>query len=145
LGRAGSPKHRQLMERYLHDVGDPQISALALMALCSWWELIDAYRGELISFLNGVDWDAGDYVKLQAIGIAGEYLRKNEDSEILRIIYSAFSNETERLLIRSAAYHALCRSDGVEWRDMLPASRVVDFSREINPAIISRVEKKLCT
>ena len=131
------------MERYLHDVGDPQISVLALIALCSWWGPADAYRSELIQFLNGVDWDAGDYVKLQSIAICGEYLRKNASSEILKVIYGIFSNETERSLIRSAAYRAICRSEGVEWRDMPPASRVFDFSKEINHAMLFRVEKKL--
>jgi hypothetical protein len=95
------------------------------------------------SFLNGVDWDSEGYVKLQAISITGEHLRKNNDIEILKTVYSIFSNETERPLMRNAAYFALCRSEGVEWRDMPPASRILDFSREADQVIVASVQRKL--
>jgi hypothetical protein len=43
LGRAGPPKYRALMERYLHYVEDPMIRALALNALCNWWSRATEY------------------------------------------------------------------------------------------------------
>jgi hypothetical protein len=143
LGRSGSLKYRSLMERYLHCRSDPQLSALVLTALCRWWGLVEEYRNELIAFMNGVDWDSEGYTRIQAILIAGEFLRKKQDGEMLRIIYGTFSNEKERPLIRSAAYFALCRSDGQEWRDIPPASRILDFSREVDCDLIDRVEIKL--
>lgn len=143
LGRAGSPKYRKVIEPYLHDVGNPQLSALAVQVLCWSWDLASEYRGELVSFLHGVDWDAEGYVRLQTISTVGEYLRENSDIELLQIIYNIFSNDEERPVIRSAAYFALCRSEKVEWKDIPPASRVVDFSREINSGVLEGVRRKL--
>jgi hypothetical protein len=143
LGRAGSPRYRKIVEPYLHDVGNPQLSALAVQVLCWSWDLAGEYRSELVCFLDGVDWDTEGYVRLQTISTVGEYLRKNSDIELLQMIYSIFSNEMERSLIRSSAYCALCRSEKIEWKDIPPASRVIDFATEINHEILERVERKL--
>jgi hypothetical protein len=143
LGRAGSPKYRRLMEQYLHYEKDSQLSALVLNALCNWWGLIDEYRGELISFLRGAEWDADDYVKLQAISLAGEYLRNHRDRELLQIIYDIFADKDERPLLRSEAYCALCRSERLEWANIPPASKLVDFTTEVDSAVIERVQRKL--
>src|SRR5258708_4862851 len=143
LGRAGSPKYRKIVEPYLRDVGDPQLSALAVQVLCWSWSLARDYRAELVNFLHGVDWDADGYVRLQTISTVGEYLRENSDIELLQIIYSIFSNDEERPLLRSVAYRALCRAERMEWRDIVPASRLVDFSTEIDREVLERVKKKL--
>jgi hypothetical protein len=145
LGRAGSAKYREIVEPYLRDVGDAQLSALAVQVLCSSWDLARDYREELLSFLRGVDWDDEGYVKLQTISSVGEYLRKNSDDELLRMIYDIFSDARERPLIRAAAYNALCRSEGMEWKDIVPTPRVLDSSTEINREVLDRVEKKLRT
>src|SRR5258708_8220339 len=50
LGRAGSPRYRKIVEPYLHDVGDPQLSALAVQVLCWSWGLAREYRSELVCF-----------------------------------------------------------------------------------------------
>jgi hypothetical protein len=143
LGKAGSPRYRKIMEPYLRDVGDSQLSALAVQVLCWSWGLAGEYRSELVSFLDGVGWDTDGYVRLQAISTVGEYLRETADIELLQMIYSIFSNEGERPLVRSAAYFALCRSEKTEWKDIPPASRLVDFATEINREILKRVERKL--
>jgi hypothetical protein len=75
LGRAGSPKYRKIVEPFLRDVGDPQLSALAVQVLCWSWGLASQYRSELVCFSNGVDSDAEGYVRLQTISTVGEYLR----------------------------------------------------------------------
>lgn len=143
LGRAGSAKYREVVEPYLRDVGDAQLSAFAVQALCSSWGLARDYREELLSFLRGVDWDDEGYVKLQTISSVGEYLRENSDDELLRLIYDIFSDEREDPIMRAAAYEALCRSEGMEWKDIVPAPRVVDSSTEVNREVLGRVEKKL--
>jgi hypothetical protein len=143
LGRAGSPKYRNIIEPYLRDVGDPQLSALAVQVLCWSWGLASEYRSELVCFLHGVDWDAEGYVRLQTISAVGEYLRENSDVEFLREIYSIFSDERERPLIRGSAYRALCRSEKIEWKDIVPAPREIDSSTEIDREILERVERKL--
>lgn len=100
LGRAGSAKYRKILEPYLGDVGDAQLSAFAVQAL-SWWGLVRDYREQLLSFLRGVDWDDEGYVKLQTISSIGEYLRENADDELLRMIYGIFSDERERPIMRA--------------------------------------------
>ena len=54
-----------------------------------------------------------------------------------------FERRRERSLIRGAAYSALCRSEKMEWRDMLPAPRVFDSSTEIDREVLKRVKQKL--
>jgi hypothetical protein len=143
LGRAGSPKYRKIVEPYLHNVGNPQLSALAVKVLCWSWGLAREYRGQLLCFLRGVDWDSEDYVRLETISAAGEYLRENSDKELLQVIYNIFSDQGERPLIRAVAYRALCRSESIEWKDIIPAPRVVDSSTEIDRGVVERVERKL--
>jgi hypothetical protein len=143
LGRAGSPKYRKIVEPYLRDVGDPQLSALAVQVLCWSWGLASEYRSELVCFLDGVDWDAEGYVRLQTISTVGEYLRENSDIELLQMIYSIFSNDKERPLMRGAASNALCRSEKIEWKDIVPAPMEVDSSTQIDRGILERVERKL--
>jgi hypothetical protein len=143
LGRAGSPKYREAVEPYLHDVGNPQLSALAVKVLCWSWGLARDYRGELLSFLRGVDWDVEDYVRLEAISAVGEYLRENSDNELLQIVYNTFSDQRERPLIRGAAYRSLCRSERLEWKDIVPAPKKVDSSTEVDRSVLERVEQKL--
>jgi hypothetical protein len=143
VGRAGSPKYRKIVEPYLHDVGDPQLSALAVQVLCWSWGLAGEYRSELVCFLHGVDWDAEGYVRVQTISTVGEYLRENSDVELLQIIHGIFANDAERPLIRGTAYRALCRSEKIEWKDIVPAPSEVDSSTEIDRGILERVERKL--
>jgi hypothetical protein len=143
LGKAGSPKYRKIVEPYLNNVGDPQLSALAVQVLCWHWGLAGEYRDKLLRFLKGVEWDVDGYVRLQTISSVGEHLRVNSDVELLQMIFRIFSEDSERPLIRSAAYFSLCRSDGKEWRDIPPASRVVDFLTEIDQEVLKRVARKL--
>jgi hypothetical protein len=143
LGRAGSPKYRKIVEPFLLNVGNPQLSALALKVLCWSWGLAREYRETLLDFLKGVDWDDEDYVRLAAISAAGEYLRKTSDNELLQVIYDTFSDQRERPLIRASAYCALCRSEKLEWKEILPAPRIIDSSKEIDMEVLERVEQKL--
>lgn len=53
LRRARSPRYRKLVEPFLNDVGNPQLSALALATLCTTWGLAGDYRRELVAFLRG--------------------------------------------------------------------------------------------
>ena len=87
LGRGdSSKKYRELVAEYLYCPGDPMLSALALKVLCQWWHKTMDYRDELIVFLRGVDWDVGEYVRLEALSVAGEFLRKKTvtPSELLK-------------------------------------------------------------
>jgi hypothetical protein len=105
--------------------------------------LASDYRSELIGFMRGVDWDAEGYVRLQTISTVGEYLRENSDIELLQMIYSIFSNDGERPLIRDAAYSALCRSEKMEWREMLPVPTMIGRCTEKGREVLERVRKKL--
>jgi hypothetical protein len=143
IGRGGSPKYRSVMENYLRCQTDPQVAALALKVLFNWWGLGLDYRDDLISFLRGVEWDIGDWVRLQAISSAGELLRSHSDTEVLQLLYDIFSNPLERKELRGPAYFALCRSEGAEWKDIPPASRILEFSRDVDASIVARVKNRL--
>jgi len=143
LGRAGSPAYKAQVEKFLHCPDDPQRSALVLKILCRWWGLFDQYRNDVMAFLRGVDWDDWGYVRLQALSLAGEHLREHQDNEMLRIVYQTYADRSHRPLLRSAAYSALCRSEGLAWADLPSAAQVIDLSKEVDPSVISRIEEKL--
>jgi hypothetical protein len=127
LRRAGSARYRKIVEPFLNDAGDPQLSALALTTLCTVWTLAGDYRGILLTLLGRVDWDVEEYVRLQASSDVGEYLWSNSDAELLQAICNIFSYNRERGLIRSVAYCSLYRSEKLEWNEIPSAGRVIYF------------------
>lgn len=143
IGRAGATKYEPLVAQFLREHRDPGISGLALRILCNWWGLTDRYFEDLVSFLNGQNWDVSDEAQLMAISIAGEYLRNTSNLTILETLFHIFSDISKRNVIRGSAYFALCRAEGRDWDEIPPASRSVDFLRDIDAKVIASVQAKL--
>lgn len=137
LGRAKADKYRQLFERYL-DCGDPFTVAFVLETLCLDWEQTETYFEYVLRYAVGVSWDEEEDVKLSAIKILGEYLRKvfkdwmsrdipidgilarlgKSDLDVVGLLASTFSDSMAEHWTRQGAYCAMCRAAGKEWSDL---------------------------
>ena len=119
IGKAEDRAFRPLVEEFLHSPHEPMLARLALQILVDWWGLAMDYRGQLLSFLRGVDWDLADggYVQLVAISSAGEIARDGDDHEVLRELLRLYDTGSSDL-VQGAAYAALARSFGKGWAEI---------------------------
>jgi len=140
VGRAFATRHRDLVESYLEAEWDPMLARLALQIVCNFWGETSRYLGRVFSALQGLSWDREDDVKQIAISIAGEYLRKHKNRELLKTVFGIFNDASEDMTIREAAYLALGRACGREWSELPPASRRFDIQADTDGAIISQVQ-----
>lgn len=133
LGRAEAIKYRSKIEPFLDYPENPLISQIALKSLCTYWGLTEEYLEELKMFINGVEWDDFDDVRISAIGIAGEYLRLSLDPDLLHTLINLFENlKTNTLinnadntqLVRSCAYYAIARAMGKDY-DQIPNTKKI--------------------
>ena len=112
VGLMGSPEHTKIIIKFLHCPEDPMLSALALKILCIYWQLSENYLNEIKQFINGVEWDELDDIRTSALRCGGEYLKTNDDDELLKLIYDVFINEIEDSVIQESAYSALAMATG---------------------------------
>lgn len=128
LGRSGRPEDKRIVSRYVEFPADPQISALALGFLCLEWGECDRFRDTIRNYYKGVSWDRENELRLKAISLAGECSHRKFDKEIVRDLLDIF-DESDRDVIRNAAYSALMRASGAEW-SRIPSPRVGALERE---------------
>lgn len=135
LGRAEAVRCKKLIEPFLNHPDDPMVSKIALQSLCTYWDLTEEYLDELKMFINGVEWDDFDDVRIQAISIAGEYLRSAKNPELLQTLIDLFENiETSPdlknaenpELVRSCAYLAIGRAMGREYNQMPDTDEIME-------------------
>lgn len=129
VGRIGAIQHLKLIEKFLHHKTNGIVPAKALKVLCRYWELTPNYLKEIKEFIRGSEWDESDDARSMAIEIAGEYLCKGEDKELLGLLIDVFynfehsnayiGNSRYPDLIRSSAYQALLTAGG-KTRDEIP-------------------------
>lgn len=136
LGRAKAIEYQKLIEPFLIYPNNPNISKITLQSLCTYWNLTSQYLDELKMFIQGVEWDDLDDVRLIAISIAGEYLRMNTDKELLNLLLALFENQENNivraaentLLIQSCAYSAIARAMGRNYNQI---SSINDIEKKI--------------
>jgi hypothetical protein len=117
IGKAGATKYEDLVATYLKYRSDPLLVRLALQILCDYWGLSAKYIVSLREFCKKAEWDVEDDVRLAAISSAGEFLRENDDHQLLALLLDTFGTE-EDPIVKNAAYSALARSMGREWSDI---------------------------
>lgn len=126
LGRAKAIGYQKLIEPFLIYPNNPNISKITLQSLCTYWNLTPQYLDELKMFIQGAEWDDFDDVRLIAISIAGEFLRTNNDKELLNLLIALFENQENSqirpaentLLIQSCAYSAISRAMGINYNQI---------------------------
>ena len=115
LGKAGGVAYRPLVESFLEYREYTMLPRLALQILCEMWGEPQRYLEHIATFVRGVPWDTGDWVRLAAISIAGEYLRDHADDRLLAELVRLCTADGEREIVRRTAYEALARAVGRGW------------------------------
>jgi hypothetical protein len=142
-GKAEMFDCEQYVANLLECKNNPMVSALSLRVLCSYWGKTETYLGFVKKFVLGVEWDVDDDVRIAAIGLSGEYLKTQKDIELYKALKEIFLDEEEFNAVRSAAYSAIGRSFGYEYKDLPPANRFMDFNSDVDVTLIDKLEKTI--
>jgi len=132
LGHAKADVYKDLVEKFIYYRDDFFICKQALKTLCIRWALTEEYLDAVKMYVRGADWDDIDEIRLAALYIAGEYLRKKKfDRELLHLLLQVFedlgdssyineSRDYARGIVKSCAYHAIARAMGKDHEEILP-------------------------
>jgi hypothetical protein len=142
IGRAGAKQYRGLVESFLNASEDPMLARLALQILCRYWDLSDQYLPQIRRFVDKVDWDEEDDVRLIAISCAGSLLAQRPCKPLLASLLRIFRDPDESQTVREVAYCAMAESTGVPILKLPPASRHFDLD-EVDKTVIDTVEMAL--
>ncbi len=127
VGKGLDKSFAPLVEPYLTSHEEPHLARLALQILCQYWGLPADYLPLVREFLEGVAWDEDGHIRLMAISVAGAYLRANRDLDLLaQVLRILEGNDPDEDLEREAAFEALARAIGLEWKQILPVAGSLD-------------------
>ena len=138
IGFTLAKRHRGFVEKFLDYRKDPWVSREALHTLCSCWSLTEEYLDVIKMFIRGVDWDLGDDVRIFAIDVAGEFLRKKNNCELLQLLLQIFEGvgplepiyeicDYKNNFMRSCAYQALARAMGKDFDEISDVLVIEEF------------------
>jgi hypothetical protein len=110
------PGYVELVEKFIVYPPLPLISVAALDVLCNDWDLTEAYLDKIKSLMRGESWDYDGEVKVKAMCVAGEYIRKTSDKECLKILLEIFDNKNKSEEVRHCqlAYWCIARGFGFD-------------------------------
>jgi hypothetical protein len=143
IGRANAKQYLNLVEKYLQCREDPMLSRLALQILCRYWGMTAEYQETVEQFVRKVDWDEEDDVRLMAIDCAGSFLAENKSAPLLSLLLQIFRDESERQIVREAAYCSLALAAGKPPNDLPATSRHFDLERDVDRSVIEVAENAL--
>ena len=123
IGNSGAHQYRQLVEKFLHFRSNEMVCDKALWTLCRYWGLTKEYLDDVKLYIRGVEWAPTFNVRIAALSIAGEFLRKEYDRELLQLLLDVFEklgntdqikddDDHSRYLIQASAYSAIARAMG---------------------------------
>jgi len=142
LARSLDPRFIPVFERFAIYVDDPDIAAKALRALIDFHGRLE-YVPLLKKYIEGVSWDADEYLTLYAIHIAEHYLEEREDLSVVALVIKQFE-ESQNPVVRTAAHEALMRFAGVDRSDIqftIAARGLTEADMRLD--VIERLKKKL--
>ena len=140
LGRAEAKQYRKLIEDFLHYPTDPMISRLALQILCNFWDYTLDYLNEIKKFIDKVEWDQENDIRLMAISCAGEYCRSSMNKELLQLLIRICDDPSEDSISQEGAFEALARAIGMEWNDIIAIDNLIETG-EGDQIVLSVIEK----
>lgn len=143
VGRANARQYRALVDKYLTSPEDPMLSRLALQILCQYWGLADEYQDVIEMFMRKVDWDEDEDVRLMAISCAGTFLVDHQSAQLLSLLFQIFKDDSERQIVREAAYCSLALAAGKLPVELPAASRHFDLENDVDRSVIAAIETVL--
>jgi HEAT repeat protein len=142
LQRSGDPRFIPVFEKFVTDTDDLDVAARALRALiCSHGRL--EYVPLLKKYIEGVNWDPDEDLKLHAVHIADHYLEKHEDQSVLALLIKQFE-VSENRVVREAAHEALMSVAGIDRSDVqftIAACGMTESDLRLD--VIERLKKRL--
>jgi len=127
-------KYRKLIEHFLYYPRFPDIAAMALWVLCILWEFVLDYGREIKEFVRGVAWDALDHVQMRSLSIAGTYLHKCPERELLKMLLDVYLNDdSDEKEMQESAYQGLAYALGKDFRDIFGTK---EEPKAFDPSII---------
>ena len=142
LGRGGRPAYKHLIEPYLAGPDD-MLARLALWIVCWYWNLAHLYAPQLLRFIRGVHWDGLEQCRLAATEIAGDYLAKAADPDLLAELIRIFENPDESETLRLHAYSSLVQAVGRKWHPLPAHEEAFDLDASIDIAVIEEAKDRL--
>ena len=119
------------------------LARLALLILCRYWAMSSNYVKDIKKFIEGVNWDEDEDVKLMAISCASEVFKDYFDNDLLRMLYNVFidiKNEDE--INRAAAYTSMAIIIGINITS-IPSPARFNIENDIDEKIIGKVVELL--
>ena len=147
VGRANAQQYRNLLEGYLDSSYDPLTVALVLEILCVEWGGTDDYLERVLTFALGVSWDEDDDVRLIAVKIIGEFIRRRlrevrrDQVDAAKELPPVLARSIELLLslfddtelppwTLQGIYFALSRAAGRSWDEIPSECAALDLTEE---------------
>jgi len=120
LGRSGAIQYQKLVERFLYYPSNPTITSIALRTLCVYWSFAESYKDLLKEFIQGVEWEPRDFLRINAISCAGQLLMTHLDRRLLEMLLEIWDRDPnqENPIVQEAAYEALFYAAGKTSRDL---------------------------
>lgn len=142
LARSFDPRFIPVFEKFTIYTDDLDVAAKALRALIDFHSRLE-YVPLLKKYLEGVNWDQNDDLKLHSIHIAREYLKEHGDASVVALLIKQFE-ESQNPVIREAAHEALMSVAGIDRSDVhiRIAARGMSES-DLRLDVIERLKRKL--
>jgi hypothetical protein len=116
LAKSFNPHYIPVFEKLTTYVDDTMVAGEALRALIDFHGRYE-YLPLLMKYIEGVNWDDNDDLKLHAVHIATAYLEEHKDQRIIALLIKQFE-ESENSVIRDAAHEALMTAADVDRSDV---------------------------
>ncbi len=129
LGLSGFTEFIPLLEKYVFDTKHLTTAAEALIFLFIHYRRAE-YKDVVLRFMAGVPWDDEDELKRAATYIAGQFLSKNKDKDLLRSLIRTYETSTEPGT-KGAAAENLLRSAGIPWREIPPGMAAEEMPLDV--------------
>jgi hypothetical protein len=116
LAKSFNPHYIPVFEKFATYADDADVAGVALRALIDFHERFE-YLPLLMTYIEGVNWDIIDTLKLHSIHIADAYLKEHKDQNLIALLINQFE-KSENSVIRDAAHEALMSAAGVDRSDI---------------------------
>lgn len=127
FGNEGFIEAKPVVEKFLTNL-DPDLRYIALNVLTFHWACSD-HRCTCENFaINDCD---GDNRRMGVAGL-GSLLKGTRDPQALALLLRIFRNDKEECQVRDSAYHAILYILGRPLSEQPPASRMLDYTKDVN-------------
>jgi hypothetical protein len=142
LAKSFNPRYIPVFEKLAIYPDDTMVAGEALRALIDFHGRIE-YLPLLMKYIEGVNWDPHDDLKLHSIGIAEVFLKEHKDQKLIALIVKQFE-ESANSAVRDAAHEALMTAANIDRSDVAITIAARGMTKEdLRLDVIERLKKSL--